>query len=161
MSDRSLRGMRLGAQSADLLAGSVVAEAYGASTAVERHRHRYEVNNEYRDRLTAAGLVVSGTHHEWGLVEFVELPREVHPYYVATQAHPELKSRPTRPHPLFRSFIEAALKYKAAERLPVDLGDDYESNDAPADAVAAVNAVTVEPVAGLGEAVLDDPAGRD
>ncbi len=76
----------------------------------------------------------------------------MHPFFVATQAHPELKSRPTRPHPLFRSFIEAALKYKAAERLPVDLGDEYESNDAPpAGTVAAVNDVTVEPVAGIDE----------
>ena len=109
--------MRLGAQSADLLAGSVVAEAYGASTAVERHRHRYEVNNEYRDRLTAAGLVVSGTHHEWGLVEFVELPREVHPYYVATQAHPEFRSRPHRAHPLFAGLVGAALERQREQRL--------------------------------------------
>ncbi len=95
---------------------------------------------------------ISGTSPDGHLVEFVEYPKSVHPFFVATQAHPELKSRPTRPHPLFRAFIEAALKYKAAERLPVDLGEDYESNDAPAEAVAAINEVKVEPVAGIDEA---------
>ncbi|MGO4343424.1 CTP synthase [Pedococcus sp. 2YAF34] len=109
--------MRLGAQEAKLLDGSLVAEAYGATTATERHRHRYEVNNEYLDQLTAAGLVVSGTHPEWGLVEFVELDRAEHPYYVATQAHPEFKSRPHRAHPLFAGLVGAALDAQRASRL--------------------------------------------
>jgi CTP synthase len=109
--------MRLGSQEAKLLEGSVIAEAYGATTVTERHRHRYEVNDAYRGRLEDGGLVVSGTHPEWGLVEFVELPREVHPYYVATQAHPEFKSRPTRAHPLFAGLIGAAIESQRASRL--------------------------------------------
>jgi CTP synthase len=116
--------MRLGAYPATLLTGSVVAQAYGTASVSERHRHRYEVNNNYRSRLEDAGLVVSGTSPDGRLVEFVELPREVHPFFAATQAHPELKSRPTRAHPLFRAFIGAALEYNAAERLPVELLDD-------------------------------------
>ncbi len=113
--------MRLGAYPAILTPGSVVAQAYGATEVSERHRHRYEVNNAYRDVLTAAGLVISGTSPDGRLVEFIELPAEVHPFFVATQAHPELKSRPTRPHPLFSAFIEAAVRYNAQERLPVEL----------------------------------------
>ncbi|GAA3861539.1 CTP synthase [Tessaracoccus defluvii] len=102
--------MRLGSYPATLVPGSQVALAYGATEVTERHRHRYEVNNAYRDRLEAAGLRVSGTSPDGALVEFVELPAEVHPYYVATQAHPELKSRPTHPHPLFVGLITAALR---------------------------------------------------
>ncbi len=102
--------MRLGAYDADLLAGSVVAETYGAKRVSERHRHRYEVNNAYRDQLEAAGLVVSGVSPDRSLVEFVELPRAVHPYFVATQAHPEFKSRPTKPHPLFAGLVGAAIE---------------------------------------------------
>jgi CTP synthase len=83
----------------------------------ERHRHRYEVNNQYRDQIGAAGLVFSGTSPDGSLVEFVELPREVHPYYVATQAHPEFKSRPTKPHPLFQGLIDAALVRQESSRL--------------------------------------------
>jgi CTP synthase len=113
--------MRLGGYPATLKRGSVVAEAYGTTTVSERHRHRYEVNNAYRDRLEHAGLVISGTSPEGRLVEFVELPREVHPFYAGTQAHPELKSRPTRAHPLFRGLIGAALQYSDAERLPVQI----------------------------------------
>ncbi|MCW2810954.1 MAG: pyrG, partial [Friedmanniella sp.] len=112
--------MRLGSYPADLLAGSVVAKAYGQAQVQERHRHRYEVNNQYREQLEAAGLVISGTSPDTRLVEFVELPREVHPFFVATQAHPELKSRPTRPHPLFVGLVEAALDRQLATRLPVD-----------------------------------------
>jgi CTP synthase len=89
-----------------------VADVYDALTIDERHRHRYEVNNDYRDKLSNAGLVFSGVNRELDLVEFVELPREVHPYYVGTQAHPELRSRPTRPHPLFIGLIAAAIKAK-------------------------------------------------
>ncbi|CAL8972908.1 CTP synthase [Tessaracoccus sp. O5.2] len=101
--------MRLGSYPATLTEGSQVARAYGATHVTERHRHRYEVNNAYRDRLAAAGLVISGTSPDGALVEFVELPADIHPYYVGTQAHPELKSRPTRPHPLFAGLIAAAI----------------------------------------------------
>ena len=104
--------MRLGLYKSDLLAGSVVAKTYGSSEISERHRHRYEVNNKYRDQIGKAGLVFSGIFKEQDLVEFVELPESVHPYYVGTQAHPELRSRPTRPHPLFIGLIAAAVKAK-------------------------------------------------
>ena len=104
--------MRLGLYKSDLLAGSVVAGVYGSSEISERHRHRYEVNNKYRDQIGDAGLVFSGIFKEQDLVEFVELPETVHPYYVGTQAHPELRSRPTRPHPLFVGLIAAAVKAK-------------------------------------------------
>ncbi len=112
--------MRLGAYPATLTEGSVVAEVYGSTDISERHRHRYEVNNDYRVKLAAAGLVFSGTSPDGRLVEFVELDRETHPYFVATQAHPELKSRPTRPHPLFDGLVKAAIEYAAADELPVD-----------------------------------------
>jgi CTP synthase len=114
--------MRLGAYPAVLGEGTVVAAAYGATVASERHRHRYEVNNAYRERLEQAGLVLSGLSPDGRLVEFVELPESVHPFYVGTQAHPELKSRPTRPHPLFAAFVRAALAHLAADRLPVEVG---------------------------------------
>jgi CTP synthase len=106
--------MRLGLYKATLLPGSIVAGVYGATEISERHRHRYEVNNQYRDQIAASGLVFSGKFTDRDLVEFVELPREVHPYYVGTQAHPELRSRPTRPHPLFVGLIAAALARKGA-----------------------------------------------
>jgi CTP synthase len=104
--------MRLGLYKAELGKGSIVASVYGASSIEERHRHRYEVNNDYRQKLSEAGLVFSGINSELDLVEFVELPQEVHPYYVGTQAHPELRSRPTRPHPLFAGLIAAAIASK-------------------------------------------------
>ena len=104
--------MRLGLYKADLVPGSIVAQAYGSKEVSERHRHRYEVNNAYRDKITEAGLVFSGIYLQENLVEFVELPAEVHPYYVGTQAHPELKSRPTRPHPLFIGLISTAIALK-------------------------------------------------
>ncbi|UGT60915.1 CTP synthase [Nocardia asteroides] len=116
--------MRLGAYPAVLAKGSQVAQAYGTDQVSERHRHRYEVNNAYRDRIGKSGLRFSGTSPDGRLVEFVELPADKHPFFVATQAHPELKSRPTRPHPLFAALIAAALKYKLAERLPVDIPDE-------------------------------------
>lgn len=109
--------MRLGAYPAVLQEGSVVAEAYGETEVSERHRHRYEVNNRYRDQLAAAGLVISGQSPDGGLVEFVELPREVHPYYVSTQAHPEFKSRPDHAHPLFAGLVAAALQAQRSQRL--------------------------------------------
>ena len=101
--------MRLGLFEAKLTPGSVIAETYGQTTVQERHRHRYEVNNSYRDQIAAAGLVFSGTSPNGDLVEFVELPKDVHPYYVSTQAHPEFLSRPTKAHPLFHGLIKAAL----------------------------------------------------
>jgi CTP synthase len=104
--------MRLGLYTADLVAGSVVAQTYGTTQISERHRHRYEVNNKYRDQISKAGLVFSGMFKEQDLVEFVELPAQEHPYYVGTQAHPELRSRPTRPHPLFIGLIAAAVTAK-------------------------------------------------
>ncbi|MEV4140522.1 CTP synthase [Dactylosporangium sp. NPDC049742] len=113
--------MRLGAYPAVLAPGTLTADAYGASEVSERHRHRYEVNNAYRDAMTSAGLRISGTSPDGRLVEFVELDRERHPFFVATQAHPELKSRPTRAHPLFAAFVGAAVTYNAADRLPVEL----------------------------------------
>jgi CTP synthase len=112
--------MRLGAYPAELVGGTIVAKQYGTTEVSERHRHRYEVNNAYRPQLEAAGMVISGTSPDSTLVEFVELDREHHPYFVATQAHPELKSRPTHPHPLFAGLVEAALERRLATRLPVD-----------------------------------------
>jgi CTP synthase len=121
--------MRLGAYPAVLEPGSVVAEAYQATEVSERHRHRYEVNNAYRDRIAESGLRFSGTSPDGHLVEFVEYPRDVHPFLVGTQAHPELKSRPTRPHPLFVAFVGAAIDYKAAERLPVEIPDHSNGHE--------------------------------
>ncbi|MDQ2788790.1 MAG: CTP synthase [Pseudonocardiales bacterium] len=113
--------MRLGGYPASLEPGSVVARAYGTTEVRERHRHRYEVNNAYRDKLAGAGLAISGTSPDGHLVEFVELPQRTHPFFVGTQAHPELASRPTRPHPLFVAFVAAALNYRAADWLPVEM----------------------------------------
>ncbi|UPO77863.1 CTP synthase [Arthrobacter sp. Helios] len=107
--------MRLGLWDAKLDEGSVVAKTYGKTAVSERHRHRYEVNNAYRGQIAEAGLVFSGTSPDGALVEFVELPEDVHPYYVSTQAHPELSSRPTRPHPLFAGLVKAALVHQGAE----------------------------------------------
>jgi CTP synthase (UTP-ammonia lyase) len=134
--------MRLGAYPATLVRGSVIAQAYGTTEVSERHRHRYEVNNAYRARLEQAGLVVSGESPDGRLVEFVELPAEVHPFYAATQAHPELKSRPTRAHPLFRAFVGAALAYNAAERLPVEIPDDEVPPLAESDTETQIRAVS-------------------
>ena len=115
--------MRLGLYEAKLQPGSIVAEVYDSELVSERHRHRYEVNNSYRDQISAAGLVFSGTSPDGHLVEYVELPREVHPYYVATQAHPEFRSRPNRAHPLFKGLVVAALERQLASKL-------FEANDA-------------------------------
>jgi len=113
--------MRLGLYPADLAEGSLAAELYGANRISERHRHRYEVNNAYRQQLSDAGLVFSGLNPDLDLVEFVELPRDVHPYYIATQAHPELRSRPTEPHPLFRGLVGAALeRHRSSELFDVE-----------------------------------------
>ena len=98
---------RLGAMTARLKPGSRAAEIYGAQEISERHRHRYEVNNAYREALDEKGLKVSGVSPDGNLVEMIEIP--AHPWFVATQAHPELKSRPDQPHPLFSSFVAAAV----------------------------------------------------
>ncbi|MCO6009913.1 CTP synthase [Actinoallomurus purpureus] len=108
--ERDMGGtMRLGLYPADLAEGSLVREMYAAAKVEERHRHRYEVNNAYREELVAAGVVFSGVSPDGRLVEYAELPRDRHPFYVATQAHPEFRSRPTRAHPLFAGLIAAAL----------------------------------------------------
>ncbi|WP_100364653.1 CTP synthase [Diaminobutyricimonas aerilata] len=109
--------MRLGLYDAALTPGSIVADLYGTTSISERHRHRYEVNNAYRDRIADAGMIFSGLNPELDLVEFVELPRDQHPFYVGTQAHPELRSRPNRAHPLFRGLVQAALERQQASRL--------------------------------------------
>ena len=138
--------MRLGAYPALLAEGSLAREVYGADRVVERHRHRYEVNNSYRARLADAGLVVSGESPDRELVEYVELPREVHPYYIATQAHPEFRSRPDHAHPLFAGLVAAALARQRSERL-LDV-------DVP---VAALDPIGVDPI-GVDPAVVDASA---
>ncbi|HET6938041.1 MAG TPA: CTP synthase, partial [Nocardioides sp.] len=112
--------MRLGLYPAVLKPGSIARLVYGAERIDERHRHRYEVNNAYRDTLERAGMVFSGTSPDNNLVEFVELRRDEHPYYISTQAHPELRSRPTRPHPLFRGLVGAAIERQKELRFPID-----------------------------------------
>jgi CTP synthase len=131
--------MRLGLYPARLQDGSLVAELYGAHEVSERHRHRYEVNNHYRDRIADAGLVFSGVSPDRSLVEYVELPREVHPFYVGTQAHPELRSRPNRAHPLFRGLVEAALERQNATRL----FEVQEPGERPAEMAPATEAIGV------------------
>ncbi|BDZ47517.1 CTP synthase [Naasia aerilata] len=116
--------MRLGQYRAELAAGSLAADLYGAPEAIERHRHRYEVNNRYRDQIADSGLSFSGLSPDSSLVEFVELPRDVHPFYIGTQAHPELRSRPNRAHPLFRGLVAAALERQRASRLFEVTSDD-------------------------------------
>ncbi len=131
--------MRLGTYPARLAEDSVVATAYGSVDVHERHRHRYEVNNAYREQLTEAGLRFSGTSPDGSLVEFVELPADVHPYYVSTQAHPEFKSRPHRAHPLFAGLIGAALDRQRADRLV-----EVEAQPAAAGAAKTGTSETVE-----------------
>ncbi|RLP69091.1 CTP synthase [Mycetocola manganoxydans] len=115
--------MRLGLYPAKLAEGSITAELYGSTEISERHRHRYEVSNRYRDQIAEAGLVFSGTSPDGQLVEFVELDRAEHPFYVGTQAHPELRSRPNNAHPLFRGLVGAALERKQASLL-FDVNND-------------------------------------
>ena len=105
--------------------GSKVARAYGEPVVSERHRHRYEFNSQYRNRFEAAGFLCSGTSPDKRLVEFIELVD--HPFWVGTQAHPEFKSRPDRPHPLFRDMMSAALEYRASHR-PADVSAPHVSN---------------------------------
>ncbi len=112
--------MRLGEYAASLREGSRVEAVYTDREIKERHRHRYEVNNEYRELLEGKGLIMSGTSPDQGLVEMIELPD--HRWFIACQFHPELKSRPTRPHPLFASFIEAAAAHAATSRTEAAVG---------------------------------------
>ena len=121
--------MRLGLYPANLAEGSLVSELYGSNEASERHRHRYEVNNNYREQIADAGLWFSGTSPDGHLVEYVELPRDIHPFYVGTQAHPELRSRPNRAHPLFAGLVGAALDRQKASLL-------FEVAEADAEMVA-------------------------
>jgi len=102
--------LRLGSYPCVLKEESIAYKLYGEKTINERHRHRYEVNNDYRKALTDNGMLLSGISPNGNIVEMIEL--KDHPWFIATQAHPELKSRPNRPHPLFKGFIEAALKYR-------------------------------------------------
>lgn len=104
--------MRLGAYPCTVTEGTLAREAYGEALVYERHRHRYEVSNELRPRLEEGGLVISGTSPDGRLVEMVELPESVHPWFVACQAHPEFKSRPNAPQPLFREFVRAAIAHR-------------------------------------------------
>ena len=120
--------MRLGAYPCKLAADTLAREAYGEELVYERHRHRFEFNNAFRDQLEDAGLVISGLSPDERLVEMVELPRDVHPWYVATQAHPEFKSRPTNPQPLFREFVRTSIgQHEGVDRLqvtPMNLATD-------------------------------------
>ncbi len=104
--------MRLGQYPCELADGSLSKEAYKEEAISERHRHRWEFNNSYKDQLTKAGLKIAGTSPDGRLVEIVELDKAEHPWFVGVQFHPEFKSRPTRPHPLFRDFVAAAIKRK-------------------------------------------------
>jgi len=110
--------MRLGSYPCRLTQNSMVSRLYNADVIDERHRHRYEVNNEYREKLAKAGMVFSGVSPDYRLVEIIELPESIHPYFVATQFHPEFKSRPNRAHPLFAGLVDAALDYQKTRRVP-------------------------------------------
>jgi CTP synthase len=105
--------MRLGSWPCNIVNGTISHKLYGATRITERHRHRYEVNNDFREKLTEHGMVISGVSPDYRLVEMVEIPS--HAFFVGTQAHPEFKSRPNRPHPLFKGLVEAALKHSKAK----------------------------------------------
>ena len=116
--------MRLGAYPCKVAEGTLAREAYGEELVYERHRHRFEVNNAYRDKLHQTGLTFSGVSPDDRLVEMVELPEDVHPWFVAAQFHPEFKSRPTRPQPLFREFVRAAIaRHEGVDRHEVKAGE--------------------------------------
>ena len=116
--------MRLGAYPCKVAEGTLEREAYGEELVYERHRHRFEVNNAYREKLHQAGLTFSGVSPDDRLVEMVELPEDVHPWFVAAQFHPEFKSRPTRPQPLFREFVRAAIaRHEGVDRHEVNAGE--------------------------------------
>ena len=138
--------MRLGAYPAVLEPDSIVAQAYGTTEVSERHRHRYEVNNAYRDRIAESGCGSPAPRPTGTWSSSSSTPPDVHPFLVGTQAHPELKSRPTRPHPLFAAFVGAALDYKAAERLPVEIPEQRANGIEHPDGVGRRSA-TQEPAA--------------
>jgi CTP synthase len=114
--------MRLGSYACDLLEGSRAHQAYGSLRIHERHRHRFEINNQYRQQLIEHGLIVSGTSADGKLVEVIEL--RDHPWFVAAQCHPEFKSKPTRAHPLFKGFIQASLAWREGKKLDGRLRGD-------------------------------------
>ncbi|HLF41114.1 MAG TPA: CTP synthase, partial [Acidimicrobiia bacterium] len=122
--------MRLGSYPAMLAPDTIVRELYGSEVVYERHRHRFEFNPRYRRRLEDAGLRCSGTSPDDRLVEFIELDRSVHPFFVATQAHPEFKSRPNRPHPLFRGLVGAALARAEARKPRLPLPEEADGRPA-------------------------------
>jgi CTP synthase len=124
--------MRLGADPVKLHAGTLARDIYGEAVIYERHRHRYEVNNFLRRRLEAAGLVISGTSPDERLVEIIEIAD--HPFFVASQFHPEFKSRPERPAPLFRDFVGAAFEHAGGQ--PAAAEDDAESEPATGEITA-------------------------
>jgi len=126
--------MRLGLYPAALASGSLAAELYGSELVDERHRHRYEVNNQYRQQIADAGLRFSGTSPDGTLVEYVELDRSEHPFYIGTQAHPELRSRPNRAHPLFSGLVAASLERQNSSRLFADDADEVVVDDVAAGA---------------------------
>ncbi|WP_199734673.1 CTP synthase [Frigoribacterium sp. PhB160] len=126
--------MRLGLYPAALASGSLAAELYGSELVDERHRHRYEVNNQYRQQIADAGLRFSGTSPDGTLVEYVELDRSEHPFYIGTQAHPELRSRPNRAHPLFSGLVAASLERQNSSRLFADEADEVVVDDVAAGA---------------------------
>jgi CTP synthase len=128
--------MRLGADPVKLHEGTRIRHLYDEAVVYERHRHRYEVNNHLRKRLETAGLVCSGTSPDERLVEAIELPASVHPFYVASQYHPEFKSRPQRPAPLFREFVGAALEHASPSSdedrpTPANAGDEHDISVSP------------------------------
>jgi len=125
--------MRLGAYPCRLSQHSLAARLYGDGSISERHRHRYEVNNEYREQMTKAGMVFSGVSPDYRLVEIVELPETAHPYFIATQFHPEFKSRPNRAHPLFAGLVAAALGRKSSHG---DTGETLAEVDGAAEMLA-------------------------
>ena len=106
--------MRLGAWACDLKMGSLVRDIYKTESIKERHRHRYEFNGDYKDKMEAAGMLATGLNPDTGLVEIVEIPE--HPWFVGVQYHPEYKSTVANPHPLFVAFVKAALKYKSKQK---------------------------------------------
>jgi CTP synthase len=127
IADGDLGGtMRLGLYPAALTPGSLAADLYGSELVSERHRHRYEVSNQYRQQIADAGLRFSGTSPDGTLVEYVELDRAVHPFYIGTQAHPELRSRPNDAHPLFAGLVAASLERHDASKLFADVADAAE-----------------------------------
>jgi CTP synthase len=119
--------MRLGEWTCDLVAGSLAQEVYGGAEEIgERHRHRYEFNPEYRARLESAGLIFSGVSPDQKFIEMIELPRDVHPWFLGCQFHPEYKSKPLNAHPLFASFVRAAHDNRLQNETSMEKNDETE-----------------------------------